>query len=443
MSRSSQKTDTTSEYLIPESAPELLRGPKWLRDARERSRRDFNKSPVPPRGLHLWRYTDPATFLIPHDGPPDSTPDDGVQSSEGPVSEHLEKDSTGRLVHDVGGRDIELHGADALTSRGVIVSRLSEAVDRHRKLVEQYLYRLINSRSGKFEAQNSALWNNGIFIFVPDSVRVAEPIHLLREAGRSGSTQFHKLLIVVGRNAELTVVDEYFGGDDSDRNTSHANSAVEIFGLQESRVRYVSLQRYAHRMNSYLTHRATLERGATMLTVPLDFGGAVSKHNYGVSLVGEGAESNIIGLLFASGRQHFDNHTRHHHAASRTQSNIDFKTVLRDKSTSAYTGLIRIENEAKGCEAYQENRNLLLNRGVRAEVIPELEILNEDVSCTHGATIGPIDPLTIFYLKSRGIEQEAAVRMIVAGFVDSTLKRLPSDVAERVAGFAHRRLEGL
>ncbi len=441
MSKNRQKTDPANRYLIPESAPELLRGPKWLKDIRERSRRDFNNSPIPLRGLHLWRYTDPETFLAEHTESPDSAHDTSARSAEGPVSEHLEKDPTSRLVHDMGGRDIKLHGADKLTSRGVIVCRLSEAVDQHRELAEQYLYRLINSRSGKFEAQNSALWNEGIFIYVPDSVRVAEPIHLMREAGQSGSTQFHRLLVVVGRNAELTVIDEYVGGDESA--TGHANSAVEIFGLQESRTHYVSLQRYAHRMNSYLSHRANIERGATMLTVPLDFGATVSKHDYGVSLAGEGAESNIIGLLFASGRQHFDNHTRHHHVASRTYSNIDFKTVLRDKSTSAYTGLIRIENDARACEAYQENRNLLLNLGTRAEVVPELEILNEDVHCTHGATIGPIDPLTIFYLKSRGVEHGEAVRMIVAGFVDSTLKRLPSDLAERIRGYAGRRLEGL
>jgi len=300
MGRSSQKTSPASRFLIPESAPELLRGPKWLQDIRERSRRSFNESPVPPRGLHLWRYTDPATFLIPHDGSPDSTHDDSVLPAKEPMSEHREKDSTSRFVHDVGGRDIELRGVDELISHGVVVCRLSEAVDRHRELVEQYLYRLINSRSGKFEAQNSALWNDGIFVFVPDSVRVTEPIHLLRQAGRSGSVQFHRLLVVVGRNAELTVIDEYISGRDGDRDTGHVNSAVEIFGFQESRVRYVPLQRYAHRMNSYLTHRATLERGAVMLTVPLDFGGAVSKHNYGVTLAGEGAESDIIGLLFTS-----------------------------------------------------------------------------------------------------------------------------------------------
>ncbi|MCX6834381.1 MAG: SufD family Fe-S cluster assembly protein [candidate division Zixibacteria bacterium] len=117
--------------------------------------------------------------------------------------------------------------------------------------------------------------------------------------------------------------------------------------------------------------------------------------------------------------------------------------VLRDRALSAYTGLIRIEKSARGCEAYQENRNLLLNDGTRVETIPELEILNEDVSCSHGATIGPIDPLLVFYLNSRGIPEREAVRMIVSGFVADTLKHVPEDIRERVAGFVEERLGNL
>ena len=158
---------------------------------------------------------------------------------------------------------------------------------------------------------------------------------------------------------------------------------------------------------------------------------------------GPGAESNIYGLLFGTGRQHFDNHTLHRHTSGQTRSNIDFKVVLRDRALSAYTGLIRIENRAKGCEAYQENRNLLLNQGARAETIPELEILNEDVTCTHGATIGPIDPDMVFYLKSRGLTKPEAVQMIVSGFVSNTLKMVPEDLRHRITNFVEQRLDNI
>ena len=218
---------------------------------------------------------------------------------------------------------------------------------------------------------------------------------------------------------------------------------MEIFGGDNSHVRYVSLSRQAANTRLYLTHRARIERNALMYTIPLAFGAALSKQNFGVILNQPGAESNIYGLLFGTGYQQFDNHTLHHHAASRTVSNINLKVVLRDKAQSAYTGLIRIEQDAKTCEAYQENRNLLLNNGTRAESIPELEILNEDVQCTHGATVGPIDPLLVFFLQSRGIAFDEAVRMIVTGFVVSTLKLLPVDIKDRLSEFVTRRLEDI
>jgi Fe-S cluster assembly protein SufD len=167
----------------------------------------------------------------------------------------------------------------------------------------------------------------------------------------------------------------------------------------------------------------------------------MSKQNFGVSLDGPYSESDMYGLLFGTGRQHFDNHTLHHHATGQTKSNIDFKVVLRDKALSAYTGLIKIDAGAEVCEAYQENRNMLLNPGTRAETIPELEILNEEVTCSHGATVGPIDPIDVFYLQSRGIGREEAVRMIVSGFVASTLKLVPEDIRERIEDAVARRLE--
>jgi Fe-S cluster assembly protein SufD len=180
-----------------------------------------------------------------------------------------------------------------------------------------------------------------------------------------------------------------------------------------------------------------------MLTLPIVFGGNLSKQNFGVILSGQGAESRMYGLLFGAQYQRFDNHTLHRHIAGQSQSTIDFKVVLRDRAVSAYTGLIGIDQTAKTCQAYQENRNLLLNKGPRVETIPELEILNEDVQCSHGATIGPIDPESIFYLTSRGIEQQEAVRMIVSGFVERTLTQVPPDLRERIGMVVNERLEDL
>jgi len=440
MNTDNKQTKDTASF-IPETTPQLDLGSAWLRDKRQESRSVFNGSPLPPRGIHLWRYTDPSIFLSKHLTQDNTSITKSLDGPRSDLAAQLESNNISGLVTDHADQEITVQGIDAIIDQGVIVCSLAEAVEKHSEIAERHLYQLINSDTGKFEAMNCALWNQGIFVYVPDGVTVEKPLYLYREAPPGEQTQFPRLLVVVGENAELTLIDEYSGG--GSENNCYANAVIEIFGKQYSRTRYVSLQQYHTGVSSYLTHRAQINQSATMLTIPLAFGGDTSKCNYGVTLNGQGAESDIFGLVFGTGRQHLDNHTLHHHVASETLSNIDLKVVLRDKATSAYTGLIRIENDAKTCEAYQVNRNLLLSSGTKADTIPELEILNEDVQCSHGATIGPIDPMSVFYLKSRGIEESAATRMIVAGFVGSTLKMLPVDLRENIRTIVANRLENL
>ncbi|MEA1979763.1 MAG: Fe-S cluster assembly protein SufD [candidate division Zixibacteria bacterium] len=432
------------DFNIPELSPELLRGSEWLKEKRETARNDFNKTPLPPRNLHLWRYTNPEQLMFDANSANETSFGKNYDNVVKLEKKHLEEGSLSGLVTDIGGRDINFYGFEKLTAQGIIACKLSDAFEKHNNLVEKYLYQLVNNKTGKFEAMNGALWNDGIFIYIPNNIKIEHPIHLLREAGLHNSITFPRLLVITGENSELTLIDEYGGGSqDMEQGLSFSNGAVEIFGLQNSRTRYVSLQRQTSAMNSFLTHRAHLEHDAQMLTLPFVFGASLSKQNFGIELTGDGANSNIYGLLFGSNRQHLDNHTFHHHTASNTTSDINFKVVLKDKALSAYTGLIKIETGAKNCEAFQENRNLLLNKGTKAETIPELEILNEEVSCSHGATIGPIDEETIFYLNARGIDKDNAVKMIVSGFMETTLQKTPEDLKERLTGFLEQRLEDI
>ncbi len=432
------------DYRIGQLSPELLTGPGWLKERRQASQQAFNETPVPRRGLHYWRYTDPVQFLFDRKRMTETAISENHKKVEEVAVRHLNEQHTSGLAVDLSGREIGLKGLDSLKSKGVVVSSLAQSMTSHQKLVEPYLYKQVNNNSGKFEAMNGALWNDGVFVYVPDNAEIEKPLHILHDGGIENSMSFPRVLIIVGRNAECTIIDEYSGGGmNRDKGVTYVNGAVEIFGLQDSRTRYVFLQRQASAITGYCTHRAQIERGANMMTIALSFGGSVSKQNFGVTLNGPGAESNMYGLLFGTGRQHFDNHTLHRHASGQTRSNIDFKVVLRDRAVSAYTGLIKIENRAKGCEAYQENRNLLLNPGARAETIPELEILNEDVTCTHGATIGPIDPDMVFYLKSRGLTKPEAVQTIVSGFVSDTLRLVPEDLRQRIGGFVEQRLENI
>jgi Fe-S cluster assembly protein SufD len=443
---SSQKTvmvkPAESQIVLGELPSSLKSGPAWLQDSRSAARDAFNKMSVPPRGLHLWRYTDPMDFLsegeLSSAKPSISTPAETVAATT------VQSGHFSAIAREKDGTEFSCEWGENSRSTGIVVSTLLEAVSTHGAIVEKHLGSLINATTGKLESRNSALWQNGIFVSIPKGKTIDQPIFLMRELSAGEHEVFPRLLIVVEENAEVTIIDEYFGGSQSDADgVTLANGAVEIVVGAGSRVKYVQLQQFEGAVHSYLTHRASVEKGASLVTIPLAFGGRVTKHNFGAILNGAGAESNMYGLLFGAERQHFDNHTLHHHNHGQTQSNIDFKVVLRDKAVSAYTGLIRIENGARTCEAYQENRNLLLTPGTKAETIPELEILNEDVKCTHGATIGPIDPMSVFYLGSRGIPKDEAVRMIVSGFIETTIKIVPADIREQLSGVINRRLERL
>lgn len=208
-------------------------------------------------------------------------------------------------------------------------------------------------------------------------------------------------------------------------------------------VRHAVVQIWEPGTCGHLAVAARGERGADLLTVFGTFGGDMCKTELESDLVGEGAHSEMIGVALANGGQHCDLHTRHRHAADRTTSNIDFKVVVADQARSTYTGLIRIEDQARHCEAYQVNRNLLLSSRARADAIPELEIHNQEVSCSHGATIAPIDRDQLFYLASRGLAPAEALGLVIRGFLENTLTRLPDDVRATVEAFIDPRLAAM
>jgi Fe-S cluster assembly protein SufD len=242
----------------------------------------------------------------------------------------------------------------------------------------------------------------------------------------------------MGENAEVSIIDDYVAGEKQE--SFSTNSVTELIAGKNSRLKYLFLNRLESDHKLFFTNRAVIESDVNFEAVYADFGGGLSKINTGTVLRGKGASSRMTGIIFSDGVKNTDYHTRHHHKSGDTYSDLDFRVVLKNKSKSAYTGLIRIEKDAANCEAYQENRNLLLNEGTRAESIPELEILTDQVQCSHGATMGPVDPEMIFYLKSRGLSESLAVRLIIEGFFKSALEKSPSAFKEILIGEMSDRL---
>ncbi len=406
----------------------------WLAESRRRAWDRYVATPAPSRVEHLWRYTDPAVFEVPVD-----VLQRAAAGSVGDVvSPKLDPSHLSGCAVWANGAVSGFHLDRPLAADGVKLLDLHEAATQVEKLVSTHLGSVVAADYGRYEALNLATWRGGLFIHVPRGVLVQKPMHVVLAAGDNNPFFSGRVLVVLDEGAQLTLEVEVT----SPRGAKLAtNTVIESVVGQAANFRLITVQHWGDRTTSYLTQRTKVGRDAQYLSVFAGLGAGTSKADLGAVLAGRGANVKLLGVSFGQRDQHFDHHTVHDHQASNTFSDLDFKVVLKDKARSAYTGLIRIEHDAKDCEAYQENRNLLLSDGTRADTIPELEILNNDVRCTHGATIGPLDEQQIFYLTARGIHRDEAIRMIVNGFVEPTLREVPDDLRERLAHTIAQRVE--
>jgi len=375
---------------------------------------------LPDRASHLWRYTDPARFL------PDTDPTDLTPTDVGPTWRLEEPLSVAGLLAGGALRVVEV---DAQARKaGVVVE------DLHTAQATEFLGRVVSESHGFVEAINTAAWRGGVLVRVPDRVDLEHPIRLRVVAG---PLILPRVLVVAGEGSSFEIIEGHVGGDGS---RGKVLGVTEIFVGSRANVRYGLVQRWDPGVVGHLTARARVAAGARFQMSLASFGGSTFKADVGAILAGEGAEVETAGVAMGGDEQQFDHHTEHIHEAGKTLSNLDFKVALTHAARSAYTGMIRIARHAGGSEAYQENRNLLLSHDARAESIPELEILTDDVRCSHGATVAPIDPEQLFYLQSRGLANLQAMRVIVYGFLDQTLARLPQTTRERIEALVAARL---
>lgn len=429
--------DFILQYEWAKAISQKYNEPEWLIQRRLDALKLYNDSPLPDRVSHLWRYTEPELFVPKDQAIQTAALQACLEAPENPQGlVELEAHSAEAVYQ--GGQLIHFGMDESLKTKGLILTTLADAARQHPALVEPYLSRLIPESHGKFEALNAAVWQGGLFLYVPRNLVIEKPIHLFVVGDNGTPFLASRLLAVIGEASQLTLVEEYSGVRDAQ---IHANSVTEIFVSQAVNLRHVILQRWGEQVVSHYTQRALIERDASVLSVVAGLGGRTIKADLGSRLNGRGANVKLLGMSFVQHSQHFDQHTVHEHLAGGSFSDLDFKVVLKDKARSVYTGLIRIDQNAPGCEAYQENRNLLLSDKTRADTIPELEIMTDEVRCTHGATIGPVDEQQLFYLEARGIPRDEAVRMVVAGFVEPTLKEVSDDLRERIRLYITERVK--
>ena len=431
----SNTTDTASAF-----ADQVERlaadDPTWLADARRAALAAYESASLPDRAQHLWRYTDPAKMLPGKRAL--GTPGDAF--GELPADYHdgtWEHVAALATVRD--GRLLRTAIDPTVVDRGVGVMDIRDAARTHEDVVRARLLALTQPELDKFEAFTTAHFAGGVFVHVKRGVALDRPIRIAHRVS-GNDVLASRSLIVIEENAEAEVVFDLSTMDAADAAMLHCGTEVHVDA--GARLRLVFIQSAGRKFVHAPVIRCRVARDASLETVTVAFGGALVKSQQTTEIVGKGASVKVLGIVFADGRQHFDHHTLQDHLVGHNGSDLDYRTVVANHARSAYTGNLRIGLDGEGSNAHQRNHNLLLHDTARADTIPELEILTNDVACSHAAAVGPLDEEVIHFCMSRGLDEDEARKLIIAGFLEPVITRIPGeDLQERVRTALATRLE--
>jgi len=385
----------------------------WLDERRSLAAQSNEILPVPSMSDEHWRFTslrgvDFAAYAAVAEGV-EGTPT-GALLAEG--------DHAGRVVMRDGGVVLD-EIAEAVAAQGVVFGSIRRLADERPELLEPILGTIVGYDE-KFAAENGALWTDGVLLHVPAGVKIAQPFHTAYEIVSEGAAQQWRVMIVLEEGAEATLVEEHLTGE-----PGYANGVAEVVVRETAHLTYVVVQDRNNASLHFAAHRAEVAKDATLEWAACSTGAKTGKTRMETRLTGEGATGRLSGVYVVDAKRHLDLDTTQEHDAPNAVSDLAFKGVLLDESRSVWRGVIRVAEGAQGTDSYQENRNLLLSPKARADSIPGLEIDTNDVRCTHGATAGPVDPMLRFYLMSRGVPKTEADRVIVEGFLEEALERIP------------------
>jgi Fe-S cluster assembly protein SufD len=317
--------------------------------------------------------------------------------------------------------ELETSGAAFASESGVEIVRAPDGVTFEPLDGDELLGQLVGIED-KFAAHNSALWQRGLLVRVPKGVVLEQPLYVRISNSAENGAFFWRLLVDAESESRFSIIQEEVS--DSADLPAYTNVAAELFVGKGAKLEYVSIQNLSRETWHFAAHRARVERDGELDWVTGGFGSKKGKIRIENDLVGPGATSRVTGAYFADGSQHLDYDTFQEHAAPHTTSDFAFKGALRDRATAVWRGMIRVEPDAQRTNAYQENRNLILSEQAHADSIPGLEILANDVRCTHGATNAPVNRDELFYCMARGLSRGAAERLILRGFFQDVLDRI-------------------
>jgi Fe-S cluster assembly protein SufD len=405
------------------SKPQKAAGdlPLWVRQQREQGWREFSTILNPTRKDQAWRFSNVDALDL-------SLYRFGKPASDDEQAEILERSAvlngkSGRLIF----ANDQLLERDALPESlrraGVIFQPLERALIEHEDLVRKhFMAQPATLGSAKFAALHRAQVRAGAFIYVPRAIEVELPIEIFHWLVDENAAVFPHLLLVADEMSKVTVIEHFRSLDKTTR--GFACGVNDLIAGRGAAVKYICAQRWNENVTALQINATTVERDASAMSLNLHLGGSYSRFESLSRLVGEGARSDLLAVAIAHGKQEFDARTLQDHVSPHTASDLLYKNALDNRARTTFGGLIRVEPHAHFTDAYQKVRNLLLSDDAEANSMPGLEILADNVRCTHGATSGQIDEDELFYLRTRGIPVKVAQHLIVTGFLNEVVQRL-------------------
>ncbi|MDP3775919.1 MAG: Fe-S cluster assembly protein SufD [Gemmatimonadales bacterium] len=395
--------------------------PEWLRVLRAGALARFAELGFPTTKLEAWRFTSVQPIAETAFAPASEA------SGELPAGKSLERlelcEARRHLAVFVNGRFVEALSSVAGLPAGARVGSLVGALEREPELVERHLARQALLDDNAFAALNTAFVHDGAFVYLPEGTVMEEPVQLLflSMPGAEPMVSHPRSLIVVERMARASVVETYAGHGDG---VYWTNAVTEVVLGDGARADCYRVQRESERAYHVATTQTRQGRDSVLSVHAVVLGAVLSRHDIGTVLDGPGGKCTLNGLYLLEGRQHADHHTTIDHAQPHCESHEYFNGVLDGRSRGVFNGRIIVRKGAQRTDSKQTNNNLVLSEEARADSQPQLEIYADDVKCTHGATLGPIDEKALFYLKSRGLSPNEAQGLLTYGFGAEILDRM-------------------
>jgi Fe-S cluster assembly protein SufD len=414
-------------------SPSTVVDPQWLTARRERAVSLTGALPLPSfRGTPGWEFTSLKKLDLDAYGAPEP------RSGDAGGREIFESPDSAIALEQV---DHVFGSAPDAGVDGVIVMPLSTAVAEHPELVERHFGTIVSAED-PFVARNEADWQGGMFVYVPRGVVLEAPI-VVTVAQAQAQTALHwRTLVVLEEGAQAEVWEQYVSTEDDQ--VALFNTVSELSVGQNAKLRYVCAQGLSEKTWIFGAQRGVVERDGALDWIALGFGAGNGRVKMDTQLAGPGSDAKVTGAYATHGRQHLDYATTQEHAAPNTTSDLAFRGILDGRSSTVWSGMIKVDPGAQQIDAFQESRNLLLAKTAHADAIPGLEILANDVRCTHAAAIAQIDAEQLYYLQSRGLSLENAKRLVIEGFLEATVERFEQGfVREAIAGALERRLEAV